>query len=143
MLSQDPKRQYSDQYINFGFIELKKKESVPECVVCLKTLSNESMERSLLQRRHQTNHPEKKDRDPNYFKRFGEIEKKQRLDNTRKQYQLSFFFLNSLNFINVKKANKRNIITINQKKITILSLQLINLSKVSFLDSDILLYKCC
>ena len=39
-----PKRQYSDQYINLGFCELKKKrESVPQCVVCTKTLSNASM----------------------------------------------------------------------------------------------------
>ena len=46
-----PKRQYRDQYTNFGFIELKNKgESVPQCVVCLKTLSNASMKPSLLQR---------------------------------------------------------------------------------------------
>ena len=39
-----PKRQYSDQYINLGFCELKKKgESVPQCVECMKTLSNASM----------------------------------------------------------------------------------------------------
>ena len=43
-----PKRQHSDQYINFGFIELKKKgESVPQCVVCKKTLSNASKKQSL------------------------------------------------------------------------------------------------
>ena len=44
---------------------------------------------SLLQRHLQTNHPEKKDRDPNYFKPLGESAKKQRLDNTGKQYQQS------------------------------------------------------
>ena len=39
-----PKRQYSDQDINYGFIRLKKKgESVPQCVVCMKTLSNALM----------------------------------------------------------------------------------------------------
>ena len=72
-----PKRQYSDQYINFGFIELKKKgEAVPQCVVCMKTLSNASMKPSLLQRHLQTNYPEKKDRDRNYFKRLEENAKK-------------------------------------------------------------------
>ena len=46
-----PKRQYNDQYINFGFIKWKKKEeSVPQCVVCVKTLSNASMKPILLQR---------------------------------------------------------------------------------------------
>ena len=78
-----PKRQYKDQYINFGFIELNNKgESVPQCVVCMKTLSNASMKPSLLQRHLQTNHPNKKDRNPNYFKRLGENAKKQRLDKT-------------------------------------------------------------
>ena len=58
-----PKRQYSDQYINFGFIELKNRgEFVPQCVVCMKTLSNASIKPSLLQRHLQTNHPDKKDR---------------------------------------------------------------------------------
>ena len=61
-----PKRQYNDQYINFGFVELKNRvESVPQCVMCMKTLSNVSMKRNLLQRYLQTNHLDKKDRDPN------------------------------------------------------------------------------
>ena len=85
-----PKRQYREQYINFGFIELKNKgESVPQCVVCIKTLLNASMKPSLLQRHLQTNHPNKKDRNPKYFKRLGENAKKQRLDKTGKQYQKS------------------------------------------------------
>ena len=84
-----PKRQYSNQYIKFGFIELKKSgESMPHSVMCMKT-SNASMKSSFLQRHLQTNHPEKKDRDPNYFKRLGESAKKQRLYNNRKQYQQS------------------------------------------------------
>ena len=80
-----PERQYRNQYINFSFIELKNKgESVP-----LKILSNASMKPGLLQRHHQTNHPNKKDRDFNYFKRLGENAKKQRLDKMGKQYQQS------------------------------------------------------
>ena len=53
---------------------------MPQCVVCMKKLSNACMKPSLLQRHLQTNHPNKKDRDPNYFKRFGENAKNQRLD---------------------------------------------------------------
>ena len=58
-------------------------------VYSIKTLSNASIEPSLLQRHLQTNHPNKKARDPNYFKRPGENAKKQRLDKTDKQYQQS------------------------------------------------------
>ena len=84
-----PKRQYSDQYINFRFIELKnRRESVPQCVVCMKTLSNASTKPSLLQRHLQNNHPDKKNRDSNHFKRLGENAKKQ-LDKTERQYQQS------------------------------------------------------
>ena len=67
------KPRYRDQYINFDFIELKNKgESVPQCVVCMKTLLNALMKPSLLQRHLQINHPNKKDCNPNYFKRLGE-----------------------------------------------------------------------
>ena len=62
---------------------------MPQCVVCMKTLSNASIKPSLLQRHLQTNHPDKKDRDPNYFKRLGKNAKKQRLDKTGRQYQRS------------------------------------------------------
>ena len=55
----------------------------------MKTLSNASMKPRLLQRHFQINHLKKRDHDPNYFKRLGESEKKQRLDNTEKQYQHS------------------------------------------------------
>ena len=92
-----PKRQYSNQYNNFGLIELKKKrEPVPQRVVCLKTLSNALMKPSLFQRHLQTNYLEKKDRDPNYFKQLGESVKKQRLDNTAKQISTFFWEGNSL-----------------------------------------------
>ena len=85
-----PKQQYSDQYINFGFNALRNRgESVPQCVVCMMTLSNALIKTSLLQRHLQTNHPDKKDRHLNYFKRLGENAKKQRLDKTEKQYQKS------------------------------------------------------
>jgi len=85
-----PKRQYNDQYIKFGFIELKNSgQSMPQCVMCMKALSNAAMRPSLLQRHLHTNHPDKKDRDPSYFERLGENVKKQRLDKTGKQYQQS------------------------------------------------------
>ena len=62
---------------------------MPQCVMCMKSSSNASIKPSLLQRHLQTNHPDKKDRDPNYFKRLGENAKKQRLNKTGKQYQQS------------------------------------------------------
>ena len=84
-----PKRQYSDQYINFGFIELKNRgESVPQCVMCMKTLSNASMKPSLLQRHLQSNHQDKKDCDSNYyFRRLEEMRKNN--DSTKRESNIS------------------------------------------------------
>ena len=48
-------------------------DSVPQGMACMKTLSNASMKRSLLQHHFQANHPEKKDRDSIYFKRNNEL----------------------------------------------------------------------
>ena len=63
-----PKRQYSDQYANFGCIELKNcGKSVPQFMVCMKTLSDAPMKPSFLQRHLLTHHPDKKDRDHNYW----------------------------------------------------------------------------
>ena len=94
--------------INFGFIELKNKgESVPQCVVCMMTLSNASMKPNLLQRHLQINHLNKKDRDPNYFERLGENAKKQRLDKTGKQYQQSVGIVTASYEIVFIVANKK------------------------------------
>ena len=55
LLFKMPKRLYNDQYIEFGFIELKNSgESLPQCVLCMKSLSNAAMKPSLLQRYLQT-----------------------------------------------------------------------------------------
>ena len=76
--------------------------------MCMKTLSNASIKPSLLQRHLQTNHPDKKDRDPNCFKRLGENAKKQRLDKTEKQYQQSVGIVTASYEIALLVANNKN-----------------------------------
>ena len=73
----------------------------------MKTLSNASMKPNLLQRHLQTIHPNKKDRDPNYFERLGENAKKQRLDKTGKQYQQSVGIVTASYEIVFIVANKK------------------------------------
>lgn len=85
-----PKRKYDDSYIKCGFIPLDRGgEVVPQCVLCMRTLSNASMKPSLLQRHLLSNHSDKKDKDPDYFRRMGENLKKQRLDKTGKIYKVA------------------------------------------------------
>ena len=61
-------------------------EDLPQCVVCMKTLSNGAMKPSLFKRHLDSNHPEKKDKNESYFKQLGENIKKQPLDQTGQNY---------------------------------------------------------
>ncbi|XP_068209161.1 zinc finger BED domain-containing protein 5-like [Palaemon carinicauda] len=82
-----PKRKYDPAYIKYGFIAIKHGEVLPQCVVCMKSLSNAAMKPSLLKHHLETNHVDKKDRDQSYFQRLGENVKRQRMDKTGQIYQ--------------------------------------------------------
>jgi len=52
------KRKYLDEYIRFGFVSLQKGDTeVPQCVICYKTLSNDGMRPTCLERHLKTMHP--------------------------------------------------------------------------------------
>ena len=81
------KRKYSPTYIKYGFIAIEHGgESLPQCVVCMKTLANSAMKPSLLKRHLDTNHSNM-GRDKSYFHQLGENVKRQRLDKTGTIYQ--------------------------------------------------------
>ena len=84
------KRKYNEEYIKYGFVSVQHRgECLPQCVVCMKTLSNSAMKPSLLKRHLESNHSDKKNRDKSYFQRLGENVKRQRLDQTGQCYQKS------------------------------------------------------
>ena len=75
-----PKRAYSDDYLKFGFtIILTEGIEKPQCVICLKVLSAESMKPFQL---FEKEHPTYKDRDVSFFQRKSDSAKKSRLDTT-------------------------------------------------------------
>ena len=52
------KRKYLDEYIRFGFVSLQKGDTeVPQCVIYYKTLSNDGMRPTRLERHLKTMHP--------------------------------------------------------------------------------------
>ena len=53
----------------------------------MKTLANSAIKPSFFQRHHDTNHPDKKDRNENYFQQLGENAKRHRLDKIGTIYQ--------------------------------------------------------
>ena len=78
-----PKRKYCPRYIKCGFIAIERGgESLPQCVICIKTLSNSAMKPSLLKGCLVTNHVKEKEQDKSYFQRLGENAKRQRPEKT-------------------------------------------------------------
>ncbi|XP_068215852.1 zinc finger BED domain-containing protein 5-like [Palaemon carinicauda] len=62
------KRKYNEDYIRFGFVSLRKGDTeVPQCVICYKTLSNDGMRPSRLERHLQTAHPGLVDKPKAFF----------------------------------------------------------------------------
>ena len=83
-----PKRKYCPTHIQYGFITIEhERESLPQCVICVKTLSNSAVKPSLLKRHLVTYHVKEKEQDESYFQRLGENAKRQHLDKTGVIYQ--------------------------------------------------------
>ncbi|XP_072392488.1 protein FAM200B-like [Diabrotica undecimpunctata] len=60
-------QQYSTEYLKYGFIELPGNKNLPLCLICAKSLSNESMKPPRLMDHLKRIHPEKSDRPVQYF----------------------------------------------------------------------------
>ena len=83
-----PKRNYCPTYIKYGFIAIERgEESLPQRVICIKTLSRSATKPSLLKRHLVTNHVKEKEQDESNFQRLGENAKRQRLNKAGVIYQ--------------------------------------------------------
>ena len=83
-----PKRKCCPTQIKILFIANEHGgESLPQYVICMKTLSNSAMKPSLLKLHLATNHVKEKEQDESYFQRLGENAKRQRLDKSGVIYQ--------------------------------------------------------
>ncbi|XP_072395278.1 protein FAM200B-like [Diabrotica undecimpunctata] len=60
-------RQYSTEYLKYGFIELPGNKNLPLCLICAKSLSNESMKPPRLMDHLKRIHSDKSDRPVQYF----------------------------------------------------------------------------
>lgn len=61
-------RQYSVEYLKYGFVPSPHNPKLPFCLICEKSLSNEAMKPSRLVDHLKRNHPGKSDKDLEYFK---------------------------------------------------------------------------
>ena len=82
------KRKYDESYIQYGFTFITANgEEKPQCVVCNKVLSNDSMRPAKLKQHLENIHPQSKDKDKSYFQRLGNSLKRMRLDATGALHQ--------------------------------------------------------
>uniref|UniRef100_A0A5S6QHN7 DUF4371 domain-containing protein n=1 Tax=Trichuris muris TaxID=70415 RepID=A0A5S6QHN7_TRIMR len=65
-------RQYSTEYLKYGFIASPSNQRLPMCLLCHKTFSNESMKPSRLIEHLAKMHPDKSDKDLAYFRSLRE-----------------------------------------------------------------------
>ena len=73
VFSQKVKRQkvrtYDEEYIKLGFVDCRSDITKSQCIVCYKTLSNESMKPAKLKRHLMIQHPELTEKPPSFFER--------------------------------------------------------------------------
>ena len=68
MISKKKVRQYSNEFLKFGFIPATHDERAPFCLLCLQTLTNESMKPGRLEHHLRTKHPNHTKSNLQYFK---------------------------------------------------------------------------
>ena len=63
-------RQYSIDYLSYGFIESSQNITKPKCLICLAELTNESMKPIKLRIHLETKHSDKKNKSLEYFQKL-------------------------------------------------------------------------
>lgn len=69
-LSKKKFRQYSVEYLSFGFVPSPQDKTKPMCLICMDILSNDSMKPSKLKIHLKKKHEEKKNQPIEYFKKL-------------------------------------------------------------------------
>lgn len=65
-------RQYSDEYLKYGFVPSINNKTIPMCLLCEKTFSNDAMKPAKMMDHLERIHFDKKDKDIEYFKMLKE-----------------------------------------------------------------------
>ena len=77
------KRKYNHSYIEYGFTSIIiNGEERPQCVICSKALTNDSMKPAKMKQHLPNVHPQHKDKNKNFFECHGNALKKMKLVST-------------------------------------------------------------
>ena len=112
------KRPYNESFLNFGFSFLIKNDiQIPQCVICFKTLTNESMKPSKLREHFVKVHPELVDKGVEYLKLKAEGLKRAKLDASGTFRQESNKIMEASYYISLQIAKNKKPHTIGEELI--------------------------
>ncbi|KAI0221285.1 hypothetical protein LSAT2_027344, partial [Lamellibrachia satsuma] len=114
----EEKRTYSEEYLRFGFSFLKEKGvQKPQCVLCMKVLSAESMKPFQLRRNFEKEHPMYIDRNNSFFQRKAKSAQNARIDSTGKTTQQSKAAVEASYVVSLRIAKAKKAHTIGEELI--------------------------
>ncbi len=113
MVSYLHNRKYSEDYIKFGFIYIERNNvQLPQCLICYKTLGNDSLKPCKLKAHLEKCHPELKDKPTEYFQLIrSSVEKaKNSLDSFTGKSKYKSIYASYLVAYRIAKVKKPHII---------------------------------
>ena len=114
-------------FIKYGFMAIQHRgDSLPEYVICMKTLSNAALKSNL---QLESNYADKMNRDKSYFKRLGENVKRQHMNHTGQFYR---------NNAGIMKASYEVSLLVAQNKKTRVITELLILTAAKVLDRNLI-----
>ncbi|XP_045109127.1 zinc finger BED domain-containing protein 5-like [Portunus trituberculatus] len=118
VMASNKKRNYDDNYLDFGFTSITDKGVVkPQCVICHKILTAESLRPSKLRLHLETKHPQHVGKDRSFFSRQELNMKRQRLDASGSFHQQNAAVVEASFLVALEIAKKKKPHTIGEELI--------------------------
>ena len=112
------KRGFLDSYVDCGFMNITEKGIMkPQCLICLKVLTAQSLKPSKLKQHLQSQHPSYVGRDRSHFERQQEWLKRQRLDSSGSFHQQNAAAVKASYLVSLEIAWKKKPHTIGEELI--------------------------
>ena len=111
------KRTYSEEYLNLSTFLEEKDMQKPQCVLCMKVLSAESMKPFQLRCHFKKEHPTYKDRNISFFQRKAKSAQNARIDSTGKTSQQSKAAVEASYVVSLRTAKAKKVHTIGKELI--------------------------
>ena len=102
------KRRYNDLYLEYGFTCFNNnREERPQCMICNKVLSNDSLKRAQLKQHLQNVYLQHRDKSRNFFERHASALEKMRLDSCGKYHETNKNVIQASYYVSLEIARHK------------------------------------